>query len=98
MSSIVGCLRSGLITRPANPACEIPDPPDGATPVTLLAYLLILVLTVWLVVHWALGGDLTSLVAEEWWNDNLGILVAAFVLRAVIVAVVIVSPARSSTG
>ncbi|MDJ0834447.1 MAG: PQQ-dependent sugar dehydrogenase [Gammaproteobacteria bacterium] len=26
---------SGLSTRPANPACEIPDPPDGSTAVTL---------------------------------------------------------------
>ena len=26
---------SGLLTRPANPACEIPDPPDGTTAVTL---------------------------------------------------------------
>ena len=26
---------SGLLTRPSNPACEIPDPPDGTTAVTL---------------------------------------------------------------
>ncbi len=26
---------SGLLTRPANPGCEIPDPPDGTTAVTL---------------------------------------------------------------